>query len=115
MIAAITRQRLRTALSIVAASLVIAAHGPAVASTLPDEGGAGRKLAAAWCAECHAVAPGQTSGKGPDFVQIANLPSTTALSLNVFLRSNHTNMPNLIVAPGDAAEIVQYILSLKRN
>ncbi|WP_022720965.1 cytochrome c552 [Rhodopseudomonas sp. B29] len=110
-----TRRRLRTAFSVVAASLLILAHRPAAASTLPDDAGAGRKLAAAWCAECHAVAPGQTSGKGPDFVQIANLPSTTALSLNVFLRSNHTAMPNLIIAPGDAAEIVQYILSLKRN
>lgn len=75
----------------------------------------GAKLAQAWCSECHAVAAKTGAGerRGPDFVEIANRAKTTALSLNVFLRSNHDNMPNFIVARGDADDIVAYILSLK--
>ncbi|PZA11407.1 cytochrome c [Rhodopseudomonas palustris] len=100
---------------IVAVLLMVRLHrADAVA---PQDGiSTGHKLAARWCAECHAIEPDDArDGKGPSFSRIANLPSTTALSLNVFLRSNHTDMPNFIIAPGDAAEIVHYILSLKRN
>ena len=48
-------------------------------------------------------------------VRRVTLPSTTALALNVFLRSNHRTMPNLIIAPDDADRIIAYILSLKRD
>ena len=106
---------LATGVLIVAVLLIVRLHR-AGGAALPDSGSTGHKLAVAWCAECHAVEPDATQGgKGPAFARIANMPSTTALSLNVFLRSNHTNMPNFIIAPGDAAEIVQYIISLKRN
>ena len=75
----------------------------------------GRELAQAWCAECHAIGPKVTGEKrpGPNFVDIANRASTTILALNVFLRSNHETMPNLIVARGEGDDIVAYILSLK--
>ncbi|UYO45206.1 cytochrome c [Rhodopseudomonas palustris] len=104
-----------TGFLIVAVLLMVRSHRADAAA--PQDGiSTGHKLAAQWCAECHAIEPDDArDGKGPGFSRIANLPSTTALSLNVFLRSNHTNMPNFIIAPGDAAEIVQYILSLKRN
>lgn len=102
-------------LLIAAAALPLRLHR-ADAKAQPEQTTAGHRLAAAWCKECHAIEAGEASdGKGPAFARIAQMPSTTALSLNVFLRSNHTNMPNLIIAPGDASEIVQYILSLKRN
>lgn len=42
------------------------------------------------------------------------MPSTTALSLKVFLRSNHKEMPNLIISNTDTDDIVAYILSLNR-
>ncbi len=75
----------------------------------------GLRLAQAWCEECHAVGaktvgPGRA---GPDFRDIANRAKTTALSLNVFLRSNHDNMPNFIIPRGETDDIVAYILSLK--
>ena len=75
----------------------------------------GRELAQAWCAECHAIGPKVTEGKrpGPNFVDFAKRASTTPLSLNVFLRSNHETMPNLIVARGEGDDLVAYILSLK--
>lgn len=78
---------------------------------------AGQRLAEAWCAQCHALgatSPG-TFGRAPDFVRIANRTSTTELSLKVFLRSNHRNMPNLIIAPDQADVLTQFILSLKRG
>lgn len=106
---------LLTAALIVAVLLIVRQHR-AAGTALPDSVSAGHRLAVAWCAECHAVEPNAVhSGKGPAFARIANLPSTTALSLNVFLRSNHAEMPNFIIAPGDAADLVHYILSLKRN
>lgn len=82
-----------------------------------DSAAAGHRLAEAWCKACHAIGPktAGASGAAPDFVQVANLPSTTALSLKVFLRSNHPSMPNLILTPQQTDEVVNYILSLKRE
>jgi mono/diheme cytochrome c family protein len=87
------------------------------AAVLPESASVGHRLAEAWCKECHAIEAAAIGGRNgaPDFARVANLPSTTELSLKVFLRSNHARMPNFIIQPSDAEEIVQYILSLKRN
>jgi mono/diheme cytochrome c family protein len=89
----------------------------AAAQDLRGDPAAGLRLAQAWCAECHAVGSKTTQPRqnAASFTELANLPSTTALSLNAFLRSSHRSMPNLIIAPGDAEHIVAYILSLKRR
>ncbi len=78
---------------------------------------AGRKLAEAWCLECHATGRKVVDAgrRGPDFQEIADRASRTALSMHVFLRSNHNEMPNFIVAESDADNIVAYILSLKQR
>lgn len=96
-----------------AALLLIRLH---VAGGAPDTS-AGRRLAEAWCSECHAL---DATGIGkfsraPDFEQIANRSSTTELSLKVFFRTSHRSMPNIIIAPDQADELAQFILSLKRN
>lgn len=78
---------------------------------LPDFG---RKIASESCGTCHeveGVAP--TSQKGPSFASIARMPSTTELSVRVFLQSSHRNMPNLILAPDEIDALTAYILSLK--
>jgi mono/diheme cytochrome c family protein len=82
-----------------------------------DRIAAGHQLAEAWCATCHVIeaTTAGASHAAPDFVQVANLPSTTALSLKVFLRSNHPSMPNLVLTPDQTDDVVNYILSLKRN
>jgi mono/diheme cytochrome c family protein len=105
-----------TAILILAMLLLVRQHR-ASGTVLPEAVSAGHRLAEAWCKECHAIGAIAIGGKNgaPDFVRIANLPSTTELSLKVFLRSDHARMPNFIIQPGDAEEIVQYILSLKRN
>jgi mono/diheme cytochrome c family protein len=86
----------------------------AAAQTIGDPA-AGRRLAEAWCAECHAIGPGIVYGlkRAPGFAEIAQRPRTTPLSLNVFLRSNHDSMPNFILKRDEADDIVAYIVSLK--
>ena len=56
----------------------------------------GRQAAATLCVPCHQIDETRRDGP-PSFVDIALMPSTTALSLKVFLRSNHNEMPNLII------------------
>jgi cytochrome c len=77
----------------------------------------GHRLAEAWCATCHAIEPhlAETLNQAPSFQAIANRHGTTELSLKVFLRTSHQNMPNLIIAPDQADALASYILSLKTD
>ena len=75
----------------------------------------GRTLAKGWCAECHRVESGRFGIFAADFAEVAKLPSTTALSLTVFLQSNHKEMPNFSLKPAEADDIIAYILSLKNQ
>ena len=95
-----------------AALLLINLHKPAVAA---DSASEGHRLAEAWCKACHAIEPrmGGVSDQAPSFTAIANRHGTTELSLKVFLKSSHQNMPNLIIAPEQADVLADYILSLK--
>jgi cytochrome c2 len=82
-----------------------------------DSISSGRQIAAKICGNCHEISPTmspKTAG-GPRFEDIANLPSTTALSLKVFLRSSHKRMRNLILSGTDSDDVIAYILSLKRR
>jgi mono/diheme cytochrome c family protein len=77
----------------------------------------GHRLAEAWCETCHAIEPHMVgmSNQAPSFEAIANRHGTTALSLKVFLKTSHENMPDLVIAPDQADALVNYILSLKTN
>jgi cytochrome c len=100
-----------------AAMFFIRLHNASGDTVSSDSSAAGHRLADAWCKECHAIeaaTPG-SANVAPDFLKIANQPSTTALALKVFLQSSHRNMPNLVIAPDQADDLVSYILSLKRN
>jgi mono/diheme cytochrome c family protein len=100
------------------AAATFAAQFPLLAQPL-DSGSiaSGRQVAATLCANCHEISPTMypTTVVGPKFDDIASLPSTTALSLKVFLRSNHNRMPNLILSGTDMDDVIAYILSLKRK
>ena len=85
---------------------------------MPSESiSAGHRLAEAWCKDCHAIeaVTAGARGRGPDFVAIANRTSTTGLSLKVFMKTSHHQMPNLIITPSQADDLTNYILSLKRD
>ena len=95
-----------------AALVVIRLHSANGATMDPAEG---HRLAEAWCKTCHVIDIKTTgpANAAPDFAAVANQPSTTELSLKVFLRSNHHSMPNLILSPDQADDLVTYILTLK--
>lgn len=106
------------------------AVGVLIATQLPSNAqpngdpASGRKIVASQCRSCHRVEPLQFSDKGdpsladkdgpPSFQSIADLPSTTGFALNVFLHSNHKNMPNIMLSGPEADDVIAYILSLKR-
>jgi len=76
---------------------------------------AGHRLAQAWCQPCHAVEP-RMSGffdLAPSFQAIADRNGTPALSLKVFWRTSHHDMPNIVIAPDQADALSDYILSLQ--
>jgi cytochrome c len=100
-----------------AALFFVRLHNASGATQGLDSAAAGHRLADAWCKECHAIeaaTPG-SANVAPDFLKIANQPSTTALALKVFLKSSHRSMPNIVLAPDQADDLVNYILSLQRN
>jgi hypothetical protein len=51
----------------------------------------------------------------PSFFAIANTPGMTEMALGVFLFTPHRQMPNLIIPPSDARDLITYIVSLKRT
>ena len=77
----------------------------------------GHRLAEAWCKACHAIEPhvAGVSDQAPSFAAIANRHGTTELSLKVFLKTSHQNMPNLVISPEQADMLSAYILSLRRR
>ena len=95
--------------------MTLAALQPLAAQNSRGSVAAGRSLASQWCSGCHAVEPKTVGIFAADFAEIAKLPSTTALSLKVFLQTSHRSMPNFILQPDEANDIVAYILSLKRK
>jgi len=100
-----------------AALVFIRMHNASGAPLASESATSGHRLAEAWCKGCHAIEATTvgTRGAPPDFVAIANRASTTELSLKVFMKTSHHRMPNIIIAPDQADDIANYILSLKRN
>jgi len=90
-----------------------------LAQSSADSGNAarGRDFAFDNCRPCHVVAPNQTSttrfSNAPDFRAIANAPTTTPLSLIVWLTNPHPTMPSLVLSPQEAADVIAYIQSLR--
>ena len=72
---------------------------------------AGKLLAERTCLECHGAQ--NAPHKAPAFSAIAAMPSTTVQSLDVFLRTSHPTMPNLILSGADRGDLIAYILSLR--
>src|SRR3954462_15339429 len=97
--------------------LSVRLHNANGAAQPSDSVSAGHRLAEAWCKDCHAIeaTTAGTSRGPPHFIAIANRTSTTALSLKVFLQTSHKSMPNLIIAPHQADDLVNYFWSLKRD
>ena len=90
--------------------------GLVLAQIEPGDPGAGKQLAATWCANCHRIAPGgpgPASDIAPSFAAIAALPSTTSMSLRAYLRTPHANMPDYRLSREELDDIVAYLLMVK--
>jgi mono/diheme cytochrome c family protein len=96
--------------------LTLAMISPVFGQDLPGDKNSGQQIAATWCAACHRVDPNVVViDSTPDFYTIANLPSTTALSLKVFLETSHDKMPNFRLTQTETDDVIAYILSLKKK
>lgn len=93
--------------------LILAAPLSAPAQPVGGNASIGRQTAKTLCVPCHQIGGTRRDGP-PSFVDIANMPSTTALSLKVFLRSNHKEMPNLVIPDSETDDLIAYILNLKQ-
>lgn len=80
---------------------------------------AGQRLAERWCSgACHVTGPTSQQGTSsgiPTFAAIARMPSTTQMSLRVFLQTPHAGMPDLHLSRDEIADVAAYILSLRRE
>ena len=114
------RGPMRGIISYLFTAATLTAPVPALTQPLADNNQSpGRQVAMEICSPCHRVFEGQPAPveNVPSFIAIANMPSTTALSLRVFLQSSRhmTRMPNFIMSRSDANAVIDYILSLKRQ
>ena len=76
---------------------------------------AGGRLAVRWCMACHVVEADQrmASDSAPSFKVIAARPRTTAGSLDRYLSSGHTLMPDFLLGSQERDSLIAYILSLR--
>jgi cytochrome c len=100
-----------SARSIAWSALLLTAILTSVLAQQLGDPAAGKRLAAANCAQCHGAV--DAHGRAPAFASIAAMPSTTQTSLGVFLQTSHASMPNLILSAEDRADLIAYILSLR--
>src|SRR5476649_1942849 len=80
-----------------------------------QETSAGGRLAVRWCMGCHIVEASQTKAtdNAPSFRDIAARPGTTAESLDRYLSTGHTLMPDFSLDTQERNALVAYILSLR--
>jgi mono/diheme cytochrome c family protein len=48
----------------------------------------------------------------PAFQDVANDPAVTRAALRAFLSTSHADMPNVILSPAEADDIIAYIMKL---
>lgn len=94
---------------------VLAASVPARSQQVGDAG-EGRRMAGMWCSNCHATGaaePADASDTPPSFRSVAQLKSTTAISVRAFLSTSHRSMPNFNLSDREIDDLTAYILSLR--
>jgi mono/diheme cytochrome c family protein len=97
--------------------VLIGMAAPALAQPEPGDPRAGQRLAVAWCANCHQVAPGgpgPANDAAPSFAAVMQMASTTSMSLRVFLQSPHGAMPDYRLSREQMDDLVAYMLTLRR-
>ncbi len=106
----------KTIAGLLASAITWAAVTPVSAQT--SSGPEGRNIAIEICSECHSIENNDRASKNiiaPAFSAIAHMPSTTLLSIKVFLKTPHATMPNIMLSEAEIDAIAEYILGLKRG
>lgn len=72
----------------------------------------GERLAKRWCAECHVVAPDQTSARvdAPSFAAISATRRVPEIS--GFLQADHPQMPDMSLSRDEIANLIAWIQTL---
>ena len=76
----------------------------------------GSAFALKYCAECHAVKPGEAYSPNPgapSFTSVAKTSGMTGRALAVWLDNSHPTMPNFILHAEQRDNVIAYIMSLK--
>ena len=94
------------------------AAGAPLAAAQPDDIGdpiAGRQIANAWCANCHALPDSKvvTATGAPSFPAIAADRAITPLALRAFLRTPHARMPDLHLSNGETDDLIAFVLATR--
>lgn len=102
-------------MQLVVMGLALALALPAAAQTAGDAR-QGREVAATLCAQCHRLDPAARDQRRspPDLAAIADMASTTATALRVFLQTPHGDMPRYQLSPAEMDDVIAFILSLRR-
>ncbi len=76
----------------------------------------GSAFALKYCAECHAVKPGEAYSRNPgapSFTSVAKTSGMTGRALAVWLDNSHPTMPNFILHADQRDNVIACIMSLK--
>ena len=99
-------------------TLSIAAFLLAVSAARAQNVESGKHIAQTWCSGCHRIAvEGQKTGRdvAPSFSSIAQMKSTTSISLAAFLSTPHPHMPNYVLSRTEMRDVSAYIISLRKS
>ena len=88
---------------------------PAFAQDTGDPS-AGRRVATAWCVNCHAFpGSGRVVATGaPSFPAVAANRAITPLALRAFLQTPHERMPDLHLSNNETDDLIAFILSFRK-
>jgi mono/diheme cytochrome c family protein len=100
---------------LLAASILFALAGAAQQSPRGDEA-RGRRLALAWCSNCHAMEPNaKRTGDTLTFAEIARKPANSENALRAFLQTAHAGMPDWQLTRDEIDDLVAYIQLQKQR
>ncbi len=77
----------------------------------------GQRIAQQWCSGCHQIGAKTVRANDaiPTFFAVAQMPSTTMMSLTVFLSTPHGRMPDYNLSRAEIRNVSSYILSLRKE
>ncbi len=110
-----TLSRPRRAISLLAACLALGLSATAARADDIGDPVAGRQVATAWCANCHAFPGSQlaTATGAPSFPAVAADHAMTSLALRAFLQTPHDRMPDLHLSNSEMDDLIAFILSTR--